>query len=781
MATYYLDFENGNDSNNGSTWALAWKTPTSGPTAARIAPGDTIRVAKSPDPVSIGNVEWKVTSLYKFTRTGVLLAEVIDECESSTVWTAGSGSSKSESNTTLRVGTKSISFSGTSGAQKLAHRDLGTTKDYSAHQRLTFWFRPTQNLDMRSTSLLKFCLCSDTSGDTIVDEFVFPKTYYASGRWYPLTIDKGAACGSSIQSLAVYSLGSTASTTLSFDDICLTGAASSSSSLCLNDVIGKGSGGSEGWWAVTGIENSGSDTLITCRNFQPTDSIPTTTDSTISAWYRNFTQTTETVETFKRHVLPAFVLFPQTTGGAAPIIPNEAGGGPTTWNSLLGGWNTSTNERDGETWLDGLSGQTTGLSATTTGHGWKYDRFGFVRYNMAVGISQLSANVQVTNLSSVMLADRVASLEATSMGTYTNNSNGGTILHIKCANQIFGSGTTTAFLGGYWGASDPALMEEDIATSTAPKVQVDYSACNRNLVIVGVNSVPAAKIEIGTALDKQIGVTDSTVVVDIDQLSAGPTIVSSTHVVKLEEGGSAIINLKTKILVDTAVYARLIYISGSAGTCTLQPMAGYSPTVQFSSNSSNRVVWLTDSRPKESTKVLIRNMPLSGTFSDVLTTSSARVAQGIVVFENYNNQAGTHKRYDVWQPVSGDYSGSATDTDHNGTASQPILQIRSSSTTSFVQKAPIGRFAVKANKLVTLSAWVKKSVSGCKGGIGVYGGDVPGVASEVRTECTSTSWEQLSIQVTPTSAGVIELFMWSKYGTATGVVSVDDITITQAD
>lgn len=54
MAIFYLDYVNGNDANAGTSWALAWKTLTLGATAARIAPGDTIRIAKSPDPTSLG-------------------------------------------------------------------------------------------------------------------------------------------------------------------------------------------------------------------------------------------------------------------------------------------------------------------------------------------------------------------------------------------------------------------------------------------------------------------------------------------------------------------------------------------------------------------------------------------------------------------------------------------------------------------------------------------------------------------------------------------------------
>lgn len=58
MATFYLDQDGGNDANNGTTFALRWKTITNGATAARIAPGDTIRIMASPDPTSMGSATW---------------------------------------------------------------------------------------------------------------------------------------------------------------------------------------------------------------------------------------------------------------------------------------------------------------------------------------------------------------------------------------------------------------------------------------------------------------------------------------------------------------------------------------------------------------------------------------------------------------------------------------------------------------------------------------------------------------------------------------------------
>jgi hypothetical protein len=58
VATYFIDFENGNDANDGTTFANRWKTITNGATAARIEPGDEIRIMASPNPTSIGSATW---------------------------------------------------------------------------------------------------------------------------------------------------------------------------------------------------------------------------------------------------------------------------------------------------------------------------------------------------------------------------------------------------------------------------------------------------------------------------------------------------------------------------------------------------------------------------------------------------------------------------------------------------------------------------------------------------------------------------------------------------
>jgi hypothetical protein len=58
VPTFYIDFENGNDAAAGTSFATRWRTMTSGATAARIAPGDTIRIMASPDLTNMGNATW---------------------------------------------------------------------------------------------------------------------------------------------------------------------------------------------------------------------------------------------------------------------------------------------------------------------------------------------------------------------------------------------------------------------------------------------------------------------------------------------------------------------------------------------------------------------------------------------------------------------------------------------------------------------------------------------------------------------------------------------------
>lgn len=58
MSTFCLDYELGSDAASGADWANAWKTISTGAGVSDIAPGDLIKIAKSPAPYSVGDAAW---------------------------------------------------------------------------------------------------------------------------------------------------------------------------------------------------------------------------------------------------------------------------------------------------------------------------------------------------------------------------------------------------------------------------------------------------------------------------------------------------------------------------------------------------------------------------------------------------------------------------------------------------------------------------------------------------------------------------------------------------
>jgi hypothetical protein len=200
MSIFYLDYANGNDANDGSNWANAWKTFKDGATAARIAPGDEVRVAKSPDAVSLGNAAWT-----KGNATVTLAAaatKTVTNCESA--WTAVSGDVECTTPGAIIEGSycARINVKSTFGTGKAAYFGLGSAQDFSSYQRLSFWMRWKNAI---TAGYIKLCLCSDTTGDTIVDEFALPFTTDSNENSMTVfTINKGSALGSSIQSIALY-------------------------------------------------------------------------------------------------------------------------------------------------------------------------------------------------------------------------------------------------------------------------------------------------------------------------------------------------------------------------------------------------------------------------------------------------------------------------------------------------------------------------------------------------------------------------------------------------
>jgi hypothetical protein len=320
MSTFYMDFVNGDDSKDGSSWANAWKTMKDGATAARITAGDTIKIAKTPDPASLGvNVTFAQRN-----RTATLASALtanIDLCENA--WTSDGGADVvCSTQFALNQGSYSaqMQVKAAFGTGLAAHREI-TEIDLSSYQNVSFYIYASVAV---AASSLRLDLCSDTAGATAVDSVTVPFAIVA-GKKYPYTYKKGSALGASIKSVALTVLidlgGSDVNVRLDNILAC--------NSLCLDSMIGK-SGGP--YYPVRAID--GTSVYMGGNGASNTDKP--------ALWLWTETVTAYTLEMVRIGV---------AMGGTQEGFVNEGG---TDFENLIvfaGGYNTSTGSQDGKTWI----------------------------------------------------------------------------------------------------------------------------------------------------------------------------------------------------------------------------------------------------------------------------------------------------------------------------------------------------------------------------------------------------------------------------------------------
>lgn len=390
MATYYLDFDGGNDSNDGTTFANRWKSITSGATAARIAPGDEIRIMASPDPTLVdASAGW-----VQYDRSVTLSSAVtlnITTCDS--VWTASANVTATAS-TTRKEGTNSASLAIASAftTGKVAYFATGTL-DLSGYQQVSFWVRNSTAL---SAGRLSLRLCSDTTGDTTVHTIAIP-AIPSSVQFVPITVDLGAPMNSAIASVALYADIDPGTITVLLDNILACKASSSADSLTLTSHIGKAhnlswtastayasgskrrptqvnrngylynattggtSGSSEPVWPQSiGATVSDGSVTWTCHALEdtwyPIKSINGTTvtidnenDSPAGAG-RGYHFDTESVATYKRETIK----FTMVSSASTPNQSVQDSGTAAAPITFSGGWDrTDMSAQTGETWVSG--------------------------------------------------------------------------------------------------------------------------------------------------------------------------------------------------------------------------------------------------------------------------------------------------------------------------------------------------------------------------------------------------------------------------------------------
>lgn len=362
MAIWYWDPKNGNNANDGTSFANRKLTLQSLTSATA---GDTIRCIKSQDATALGqDATWTDNSNTVALTSAV--TQLVASCD--TNWTASVSVTCSATAGARKDGTncQQIAIAAGFTTGKAAYFATGAL-DLSAYQQLTFWIRQTAGtVAVEGDYTLR--LCSDTAGATVVNEFPIPPIP-VTNKWMPITVDLSTALGASIGSISFGVLVDRAAVTFQLDNInaCLP---STGAYLSLNTLISKNTN-SHPWLGIQSI--NGTSVIL--------DQGPNRTLDT-SGTFPTYNGTTETV--------PLYFRLPISTGGApltSTAVNQYAGstgadGNPVT---ISGGWNdTDMSTQTGDTYLDGINGNGLGISWTAGQRNLTWEKINVVRYNHGV-------------------------------------------------------------------------------------------------------------------------------------------------------------------------------------------------------------------------------------------------------------------------------------------------------------------------------------------------------------------------------------------------------------
>lgn len=665
MATLYMDPEGGNDANDGTSFANRFKTFSSGATAARTAPGDTIRIMASRKS-TLADAGWTKSSNTVTLAAGV--TQTITNCDSN--WTAASNVTASTVTSPRREGTNAVqlAIAGAFTTGKVAHFAISSL-DLSGYQQISFWIHVSAAI---AANVLQLKLCSDSSGDTPVDTIDIPAIGTA-GRWFPITVDKAAALGSSVQSVALYATSDPGIVTVVLDHIIACKDKASSDCLTLSHLVRK-----SGTKALFGIRSIDGSTLTLETG------TPTGTSVSNGSGFTGASGTADLVAYMPQHM------------DAATNTVNESGAtnSPITYE---GGYNrtdmSSIDDSDALSVFDGLSVSNFGLTATAKD--WLcLKNIVCVRYNIGTNASASGGqNLSFQNCYFVSCSSGWLSISLPQ--TYVN-----------CKVYVTAPGTQTVA-----GTHIDTALEVHASATTAVAIVVAQMVRGQ----IGLYASPMA-------VTGQVELTSLTG--DNSLVTLGST--STPSGTALIVHGGSLANASTGIQVNQG-YAKLRNVVNDCST-------------------------------------------------EVSVSTGAAI--GYVSAKDHDDTADNHKGWTA-------YGTWASQTAVRHTASGLAWEVKPTSSFATADTPVImpieGGILCVAGEQVQASVWLRRTNTALTGKLVCRGGQIAGVANDVSAEITAAAdtWQQVTIQFTPTETGVVNLELHA-YGGTTHTLYVDDLSLSSA-
>lgn len=762
MAIFYINPVNGSDAAAGTSWATAWKTFATGPTAARIAPGDEIRIAKSPDPTDVGTATWTDHKIGNSITFDTAPTKQIDLCKSGWV-TLGGGSTVTNNQATAYMmwgstpGTGSALQIAATAVTNLAYKNLGSVQDFSAYQQVCFWFRTTVAIDCTGAQNVIVQLCSDTAGTVNVNTVALPKWSYSANVWYPIVVDTGGALGSSIQSVAIRT-SAAISTTIYIDEM----FASPAGGLTLWSLI---EDNDNTWYPIRTIRDA--DVWLISSFVAGTATGATTQVAFLDpAWVgttANFmTRKRETIKTWgtTAAVSPATGIWCQT---------NEAGYWPSNLvkqiNQYRFGFDTITDTQNGHTYIDNLV--QLGTFYQSANAAWRIENVILVRFSTGLN-SSAASSCEFNNIGAIGCLSQPINIASYYLNpiwiSYNKTINLLSVTGNNAAISLTGNnyngacpGYTINFLSNMWGNQGDLVtsgyqqatynMKHVMCTGSTSSTAITYSGGYSNIINIG-------RIEHALTTTWNIIPSSSPSMMYINASSNDRFYIDSIY------GGNGISsqNFSNNTIVSVGTYS-------GTGTSLVNPTPTSTGTVYKCTNNNSTATgyakWYAGPQGVD-TKIFIQDINGPGTAA---------------VFSGIGQQSGINPGA-VFELQTGDVRTSGSKA-WKYTLNGPTAYVCKYLTNTL----KLASVAAVANKLVTVTCYVKRSADAQQVGLRVPAVFLPGYTTNITSIATTFgTWEQVTLTFTPTADCVFDVEAYVYYDNESTVTDAvwDDLSITQA-
>ena len=644
---------------------------------------------------------------------------------------------------------------------KAAYFATGTL-DLSSYQQVSFWIQQGVGT-LISTNQMSLRLCSDTLGVTTVNTIQIPAlTGGQTSNWYCFTVDTGGNLGASIQSIALYVDSDVGAQTINIDNIFACKASSSADAISLTSLIGKsdsiGAGGAdtETFYGIRSILNN----TITL------DTSPSANNATTS---RGWSGTGQFATLYKQ----------ETTKTA--IVASGATVQNFLYQGVLieGGYDrTNMSSQTLQTWFDGQGALAFGLFINSNNN--SINRVGMVRYSTGIWINTS------TNGNTLVYSPGLNNCSTQGLGLNTATSF--TLTNILAANNNGNSGLTLA-LGGPLTVGTVSMANNNgsmginwaAVPSSSPTPSTATLISNTNNNTTYGNYLNSPNITIAEITNASKNTSDGLYVPNTSG-NVTATIINACY---NGAGGITIDNSDNSVITVTNANNNVaknitLYGSGNLIYATNANNSTYGVQVQY---GLNKVIGLSTTGNATSaisffganSTLLCNNCTFAESTKATFGGGNLYIKQKAYSFRNQQT-TGAFSVFCNGGLIIRDTTVNKT----TGTASWKFSPTNTFVTSAGPLEIPIVQFTAVANRTYTVQVYLRRSSSAISAQIACLKQQLQGIASEVTASnaafVDNTTWEALSISMTPTESGPLEILARA-WGGTTENCWFDDLTI----